>query len=101
MEKLFNEIWKPVKGFEGLYEVSNKGNVRSVDRYVMNGNRCCLLKGKPRKGQFQGNNGIKKKKPQFNLLWLSSLKSAFAYFGFYLVLCIGNVFFCDINLNCS
>lgn len=24
------EIWKPVIGFEGLYEVSNKGNVRSV-----------------------------------------------------------------------
>lgn len=43
------EIWKPVKGFEGLYEVSNLGNVRSVDRYVMNGNRCCLLKGKPKK----------------------------------------------------
>lgn len=27
-----NEIWKPVKGYEGLYEVSNKGRVRSVDR---------------------------------------------------------------------
>lgn len=49
MENLFNEIWKPVKGFEGLYEVSNMGNVRSVDRYVMFGDRCCFLKGKPRK----------------------------------------------------
>ena len=49
MEKLFNEIWKPIKGFEGLYEVSNLGNVRSLDRYVMHGNRCCLLKGKPQK----------------------------------------------------
>ena len=28
------EVWKSVKGYEGLYEVSNKGNVRSVDRYV-------------------------------------------------------------------
>lgn len=27
-----NELWKPVKGYEGLYEVSNKGRVRSVDR---------------------------------------------------------------------
>ena len=52
MEKLFNEIWKPIKGFEGLYEVSNMGNVRSLDRYVMNGNRCCLLKGKPKKAYF-------------------------------------------------
>lgn len=29
-----NEIWKPVNGFEGLYEVSNKGRVRSLDHYV-------------------------------------------------------------------
>lgn len=27
-----NEIWKPVKGFEGVYEVSSEGRVRSVDR---------------------------------------------------------------------
>lgn len=26
------EEWKPVKGFEGYYEVSNQGNVRSIDR---------------------------------------------------------------------
>lgn len=27
-----NEIWKPVVGFEGLYEVSNFGRVKSLDR---------------------------------------------------------------------
>lgn len=26
------EVWKPVKGYEGLYEVSNTGKVRSRDR---------------------------------------------------------------------
>ena len=26
------EIWQPIEGFEGLYEVSNLGNVRSVDK---------------------------------------------------------------------
>lgn len=26
------EIWKPVVGFEGLYEVSNLGNVKSIER---------------------------------------------------------------------
>lgn len=31
MEK---EIWKPVIGYENLYEISNFGNVRSLDRYV-------------------------------------------------------------------
>lgn len=25
-----NEIWKPIKGFEGLYEVSNLGNIRKI-----------------------------------------------------------------------
>lgn len=28
------EEWRPVIGYEGLYEVSNLGNVRSVDRFV-------------------------------------------------------------------
>ena len=29
------EIWKPVVGFEGYYEVSNLGRVRSVDRIIV------------------------------------------------------------------
>lgn len=29
------EIWKEVKGYGGVYEVSNLGNVRSVDRTVI------------------------------------------------------------------
>ena len=28
------EVWKPVNGFEGWYEVSNYGRVRSVDRII-------------------------------------------------------------------
>lgn len=27
------EIWRPVEGYEGLYEVSSYGRVRSLDRY--------------------------------------------------------------------
>ena len=49
MEKLFDEVWRPVKGYEELYEVSNLGNVRSVDRHLMWGNQYCLFKGKPKK----------------------------------------------------
>lgn len=26
------EIWKDIKGYEGLYQVSNKGNIKSLDR---------------------------------------------------------------------
>lgn len=28
------EIWKDIKGYEGLYQVSNLGNVKSINRYV-------------------------------------------------------------------
>lgn len=39
------EIWKPIVGFEGYYEVSSFGNVRSVDRYVVNNKGLRLIKG--------------------------------------------------------
>ena len=29
-----NEVWKDVENYEGIYQVSSHGNVRSVDRYV-------------------------------------------------------------------
>ena len=42
-----SEEWRPVLGYEGLYEVSNTGIVRSVDRYVKNGHSSYRLhKGK-------------------------------------------------------
>jgi len=33
-----SEEWKPVRGYEGLYEVSNIGRVRSIERIVRRGN---------------------------------------------------------------
>jgi len=48
-----NEIWKPIHGYEGLYEVSSLGRIRSLDRMVeqvQNGILCKrLLKGVIRK----------------------------------------------------
>lgn len=29
---LSNEIWKPIKGYEGLYEISNLGRVKALER---------------------------------------------------------------------
>ena len=29
------EIWKSIEGYEGLYEVSNFGNVKSLERQVL------------------------------------------------------------------
>ena len=32
------EIWKPIKGYEGLYEISNQGRVKSLQREVIRSN---------------------------------------------------------------
>jgi len=40
------EIWKPIEGFEGRYEVSNLGNVRSLDMIVNNGYKDYLKRGR-------------------------------------------------------
>ncbi len=40
MKTTKNEVWKDVLGYEGLYQVSNKGNVRSVARKNSIGRKC-------------------------------------------------------------
>jgi uncharacterized protein (UPF0128 family) len=32
------EVWKDIKGFEGFYQVSNLGNIKSLDRYILYSN---------------------------------------------------------------
>lgn len=44
-----NEVWKAVNGYEGFYEVSNQGNIRSLDRFVDNGNGGHIRKGQSMK----------------------------------------------------
>ena len=40
------EKWLDIDGYEGLYQVSDKGNVRSIDRYVISkGGASKLVKG--------------------------------------------------------
>lgn len=50
-----NEIWIAIKGYEGYYEVSTLGNVRSVDKYIeRNNGQIYFRKGKilkPREGK--------------------------------------------------
>lgn len=38
------EIWREIKGFEGLYEVSNLGNIKSLARDVYTNGRLCYRK---------------------------------------------------------
>jgi hypothetical protein len=40
------EIWKDVVGYEGLYLISSKGNVKSKDREIFNGQGHFIRKGK-------------------------------------------------------
>lgn len=47
MENNIKEIWKPVKDYENLYEVSNIGNIRSLDRIIKDKNGIVkIIKGK-------------------------------------------------------
>ena len=34
-KEYLNEIWKPIKGYEGLYEVSNFGRIKSLKRNII------------------------------------------------------------------
>lgn len=38
------EVWLPVKDYEGLYEVSNLGNIKSLERYQNNRGKQQLVK---------------------------------------------------------
>lgn len=41
-----NEEWRDVKGYEGLYQVSSDGRVRSQDKWKFNGFKSFLFKGR-------------------------------------------------------
>ena len=43
---LTKEIWKDIPEYEGLYQISNLGRVKSLDRYVNGRNSKRLIKGK-------------------------------------------------------
>lgn len=40
------EIWKDIKGYEGLYKISNKGRVLSLSKRIFNGKGYYLSKEK-------------------------------------------------------
>ena len=65
------EIWKPINGFDGQYEVSNIGRVRSLDRYVF-----CKSKTKP--NMFTGCI-IKQKKDKYGYIVVGLKKNQKSY----------------------
>lgn len=51
------EIWKNIEGYKGLYQISNLGRVRSLDRYIKYGFGMRKIKGKIKKNQILKNKG--------------------------------------------
>ena len=62
-----NEIWKDIQGYEGLYQSSNLGRVRSLDRYI---------KEHSGKQQFRAGKIIKPKKNKNGYLQLALNKNS-------------------------
>lgn len=62
LENLENEVWKDIIGYEGYYQVSNMGRIRSLDRYIWqskdNGNLYSrFMKGKVLSNKRTNGNG--------------------------------------------
>lgn len=56
MPQSTHEQWRPIPGYEGYYEVSDHGRVRSVDRTVKDSRGWDInLKGKPMRQSFNSN----------------------------------------------
>jgi hypothetical protein len=84
------EIWKSIQGYEGLYEVSNFGNVRSLDRVIRSKhNGTTLRKGRiltpfyeEKKGYYQvslSKNGKNKKHRVHRLVASAFLENPLDY----------------------
>lgn len=54
MPKKGKERWKPVVGYEGIYEVSDRGRLKSLQRVIMDGRlrRERFLEGSPSNGRI-------------------------------------------------
>lgn len=61
------EIWKPVVGFEGLYEVSSLGNIRSLDTLVFRGNGVNQINGQRLRGRVMAQRRDSKGYARINL----------------------------------
>jgi len=52
-----NEVWKDVEGYEGLYQISNLGQVKSLDKQISSPNGGILFYPERIMAQRKGNSG--------------------------------------------
>lgn len=64
-----NEIWKEIPGYEGLYEVSNYGQIRSIKRLEKCGNKTRIRKERILKQSLRYQNGKPGKFPKLEELF--------------------------------
>lgn len=81
------EIWKDIENYEGLYQVSNLGRIRSLDHYASNGVTNILYKGKIIKQWFDSKN---------NYLLVTFCKNN-KHKNFLVHRLVANAFICNIN----
>lgn len=88
MEYLMKESWQPVPGYTGLYEVSDQGRVRSLDRQVTQQNRwgsstTYQLKGRLLRPGTQKNGRLYVNLSKNNLSWVVTIHKlvALAFIG--------------------
>jgi hypothetical protein len=80
------KVWLPIVGYEGLYEVSNDGQVKSIDRIVVypDGKQPRKFKGKLLKQCLNVNKtyyGVRLSKQGKTKLWLTHQLVAIAFLG--------------------
>lgn len=75
------EQWRPIPGFEGFYEASSEGQIRSLDRTRRGrGNGICQMKGRvlapridPKSGRHRVYLSVKSEKQEFKVATLVAL----------------------------
>ena len=84
------EIWKDIEGYEGAYQVSNLGNVRSLN-YNNTGKVKNLKKQVTKRGRYVVGLSIKGKSKTLSVS-STSIKSLFAYAWNAIVVCASKSF---------
>lgn len=85
VDDLEGEVWTDVIGYDGVYNVSNYGRIKSIPRYVNSGyggqrlTKMCIIKSHESKSHLQVPlcmNGIEKTESLSNLVYLSFNKNS-------------------------